>query len=206
MRQTSKILFLGIVIYICALTGCSAFRMAPVDGIVIDSETQEPLEGALVVAEWLTVYGIHGNHHTDIQVFDVRTGQDGKFTLPEWNKLRTLHSIAPIVSAYHEGYKLDAITYGSYKRRYPEKELIFQLDRSSEEEALNDKKRSLTKLNKILKRRKDLPCFWQRLPILTRHLIDGKNSLDKAGVDNTLYSASSYKKLCPSSASVIEEN
>lgn len=57
--------------------------MAPVDGIVIDAETQEPVEGALVVAEWLTIYGIHGNHHNDIQVFDIRTEKDGKFTLIE---------------------------------------------------------------------------------------------------------------------------
>lgn len=54
--------------------------MAPVDGVLIDAEIQEPVEGAFVVAEWLTIYGIHGNHHNDIQVFDIRTEQDGKFT------------------------------------------------------------------------------------------------------------------------------
>lgn len=205
MFQAKKILILALASCILALAGCSPFRMAPVDGIVIDAETQEPVEGALVVAEWLTIYGIHGNHHNDIQVFDIRTEKDGKFTLIEWNEFKTLHAIAPIVTTYHEGYKLSVVAYGSYKRRYPGKELIVELERSSEHEILSDKKRSLNRLNEIFSRRSDLPCFWQRLPFLTRQLIEGKSSLDKAGIKNGLYSASSFKKLCPSSRIKLED-
>jgi len=65
---------------------CFAFpkNFGPYEGIVVDMETGEPIEGAIVFFEFVTVSGSVGGpvyHHGDS--LDVFTDEDGKFSVPE---------------------------------------------------------------------------------------------------------------------------
>lgn len=60
------------------LSGC----YMGITGHVIDAETQQPIEDAVVLVEWTKTHGI-GDHSTEsYKVADAVSGKDGKFVLP----------------------------------------------------------------------------------------------------------------------------
>lgn len=195
-----KLVYITLLILILSVTSsCVSISLPPITGTVIDSESKLPIEGALVVAEWQTIYGIHGNPHSDIQVFDSKSDSDGVFTLPEWDQNKTLHPIAPTIKVHLDGYRMGYVAYGSFKTMLPQRTLFVELERSLATEQLQDYSRGLEVLSRIIFDRPELPCFWQRLPLLTEEIIKGKKRLDLLGIKNQLASASRFKNACPDS-------
>lgn len=73
----------------------------PINGRVIDAETGDPIEGAVVLVEWTKKQGI-GDHQTvPIKVIEVVTNHDGEFRLE--GKRRLLANL-PNITIYKKNY------------------------------------------------------------------------------------------------------
>jgi hypothetical protein len=98
------------------LTGCGVkvfpVRSASVTATVVDEETKAPLEGVVVVGKWPNIQGtIAGSSPAGvIEVKEVVTDAQGKFTLPGWWKSGKglaspgLTVTDPIIYLYKAGY------------------------------------------------------------------------------------------------------
>ena len=98
---TGFLLILTVAVAITT-TGCGMRYM--VKGQVIDMETREPVEGAVVSILWekvvsgcLPLPGLPANYRT-IEQFDCYTGSDGDFKIPK-RLLRSYH-----LAVYKKGY------------------------------------------------------------------------------------------------------
>ncbi len=67
------------ILLVLTLTGC----YLPLGGRVIDAETNEPIEGAIVVVEWTITKGIIGLQTSTVyKIAETETNKKGKFSLP----------------------------------------------------------------------------------------------------------------------------
>lgn len=93
MRKVYFIIALVLII----IPGC----YKGITGIVVDSETGKPIEGAVVLVEWTKTHGI-GEHWTEsYKVATAVTDKDGKFKLPGCYS-PTVNE--PNVTIYKKGY------------------------------------------------------------------------------------------------------
>ena len=67
-----------ICIALFALSGC----YLPLGGRVIDAETQQPIEGAVVLVQWTTTHGFGFTYSTAYKIAETETNEKGEFTLP----------------------------------------------------------------------------------------------------------------------------
>ncbi len=75
MKKSITSIFILVVL---SISGC----YLPMSGRVIDSETKQPIEGAVVLVEWTKTHGI-GEHWTEsYKVAEVVSDKDGKVRLP----------------------------------------------------------------------------------------------------------------------------
>jgi hypothetical protein len=71
-------LYALIVFLLFSATGC----YATITGTVVDSETGEPIEGAVVLVEWTKTKGVPGMTHTEsYKVIEAVTDKEGKATV-----------------------------------------------------------------------------------------------------------------------------
>lgn len=69
---------LSLVLFTVVISGC----YMPIRGRVIDAETQQPIEGAVVLVEWTKTHGI-GEHWTEsAKVVEVVSDKEGRVELP----------------------------------------------------------------------------------------------------------------------------
>lgn len=71
-------LMIIVLLTFLALTGC----YLPMSGRVIDAETNEPIEGAVVVVEWAIQHGFGLTYHTVYKIAETETDKKGRFSLP----------------------------------------------------------------------------------------------------------------------------
>lgn len=66
-----------------------AFSAAPIAGRVVDASTEQPVAGAILVAQWILYHSTPGgqNPHTRLQVLETVTGPDGSYRFPGWGPL-----------------------------------------------------------------------------------------------------------------------
>jgi len=67
-----------ILLLLFTLTGC----YLPLSGKVIDADTQQPIEGAIVLAQWTIQHGLGLTYHTVHKIVETETDKKGQFTLP----------------------------------------------------------------------------------------------------------------------------
>ena len=72
-----------------------------VSGTVVYGETGEPVEGAVVLAEWNSKKGIGFTHHEVVKIEEVATGKDGRFYISAPLKVSYRK---PYVVVYKPGY------------------------------------------------------------------------------------------------------
>ena len=80
MTRTIQLILLVIVVVICA--GCTSMLRidGPYKGKVIDAETKQPVEGAVVHGTW---YKVHlGGAHEYYDSYEVLTDKNGEFKIP----------------------------------------------------------------------------------------------------------------------------
>ena len=108
-------------------TGCGGtpyYRVAPIDAIVVDAETNLPIEGANVAANWqLVVGGIDGQRKKgQLEVAETTTDKSGRFHLDGFTKLNLmlyeLRDQDPQIIVFKGGYEHQRIS-NDYNQRYP---------------------------------------------------------------------------------------
>jgi len=72
------ILITVLLLLIIAIAGC----YLPISGKVIDAETQQPIEGAVVLVEWNEAHGLGLTYHTVYKIVETATDKKGDFFLP----------------------------------------------------------------------------------------------------------------------------
>ncbi len=79
------------------MSGC----YLPMGGRVIDSETEQPIEGAVVLVEWNEAHGLGLTYHTVYKIAETETDKQGKFSLPgAYNPMID----EPYLVIYKQGY------------------------------------------------------------------------------------------------------
>jgi hypothetical protein len=110
-----------VLAFACAtlLTACTystgSFDEPGLRGKLIDAETSQPVQGAVIYGYYATAEGSLGGGETIkeiLRVFEVESDANGVFEIPEW---KTTWSITrgeprqrfPAIAIYKDGYKLD---------------------------------------------------------------------------------------------------
>jgi len=76
---------------------------AEITGIVVDAETGEPIEGAVVLVEWTVEKGFPGlRYHESYKVIEVVSDKDGKVRIEDGVFNPTVEP--PYVTVYKKGY------------------------------------------------------------------------------------------------------
>lgn len=94
-------------------------------GKVIDTETKEPIEGAVVLAVWQKVYASPtGRNHYFFDAIEVLTGSDGKFFIPKFNAVNFLPIIrsieGPDFTIFKPGYtSFPGPAYNYFHKYFP---------------------------------------------------------------------------------------
>jgi hypothetical protein len=74
MRKIVQILIIGLMFL---LTGC----YPGIHGKVVDNVTGKPLDGAVVLAEWTTTWGLGLTYHKLYKIVETETDKEGSFSL-----------------------------------------------------------------------------------------------------------------------------
>lgn len=72
-----KIAYMSIVALLLLLTGC----YPGIRGKVVDGVTGTPIEGAVVLAQWTTTWGLGLTYHKLYKIEETETDKDGSFSL-----------------------------------------------------------------------------------------------------------------------------
>lgn len=100
----------AFVLMAMALTSaCHVYRSQPIHGRVTDDQTQQPLEGAVVVAVWELHGGwFHPSVSGNLMALEAVTDQAGRFSLPAWGPEWTFSSYVkqtdPTLIVFHRDY------------------------------------------------------------------------------------------------------
>lgn len=110
-----RYVLLSLTILIVLLTAISYVR--GISGTVVDAETGQPVEGAVIHVEWTTTKGVPGQSYTqDYKISETSTNSEGKFRI--FGVLNPLANL-PIIVIYKRRYvawRNDYI-FPDYKRR-----------------------------------------------------------------------------------------
>jgi hypothetical protein len=113
MISKVKIILIAVMFISVVCAGC----YAGITGKVIDAETQQPIEGAVVLVEWTKTKGFPGMSHTEsAKVIEVVSDKDGKVEIAgNFNPLVD----PPHVTVYKKGYVAwnNEYIFPDYKKR-----------------------------------------------------------------------------------------
>lgn len=109
--MTHGALLAGIAILCSAcLLGPPVYMAEPIEGRVVDAETGQPIEGAVVVATWRTLrLGVDTHEGPTLKVLETTTDADGRYRLPGWGPrprvpLTQVNPYSPRLTVFKSGY------------------------------------------------------------------------------------------------------
>lgn len=91
-----KQIFLAII-FLFLMTGCEG----EITGIVVDAETGQPIEGAVILVEWTKQHGLGLTYTESYKVVEVVTDKNGKASI---EGVSSPFVGAPRVTIYKQGY------------------------------------------------------------------------------------------------------
>lgn len=86
--------FISLALLTLLLFGESAcgspyeYSAESIEAWIVNAETGEPMEGAIVVAHWILKFGIESAGSEDLVVMETVTDADGRFYFPAWGPVR----------------------------------------------------------------------------------------------------------------------
>jgi len=106
--------FIIIILMFTSLISCAHppfYSAKEINSIIVDGETGRPLEGVVVVAQWIYQVGIgcSGDAPYRLKILEAVTDKEGRFTIPGWgSRLRYpfhyLDDRDPRLSIFKSGY------------------------------------------------------------------------------------------------------
>jgi hypothetical protein len=116
------VLLVFLVTTLGLASGCQGkqwiyFHDEEIRGYVVDADTAEPIEGAIVVSMWQLSQMLSEGFGGYAKVIETKTDKEGKFIISAWKIFKPLtadsvmHDFAPKVIIYKPGYKV----YGTHK-------------------------------------------------------------------------------------------
>jgi hypothetical protein len=113
MIGTARTIFITVIFITVICSGC----YAGITGKVVDAETQQPIEGAVVLVEWTKTKGVPGMTHTEsAKVIEAVTDKDGKVAISGYFDPM---ANSPSVTVYKKGYVAwnNEYIFPDYKKR-----------------------------------------------------------------------------------------
>lgn len=106
---------LVLLLGLSGLPGCATpltYSAKDIHGQIVDDETGEPIEGAIVVAQWVLFRaGIgHGGHDGRLHIYETVTDEQGRYYIPGWGPklhppMTALANRDPEILIFKSGYE-----------------------------------------------------------------------------------------------------
>ena len=106
---------LSLLSIVFALSACATpltYSAKEIRGRVVDAETGQPVEGAVIVAQWILFeMGIgHGGHKGRLHIYETVTDNNGHYTIPAWgpkvhSPFTMLDNLDPEILIFKSGYE-----------------------------------------------------------------------------------------------------
>lgn len=86
------------------------YSAEPIEASIVDAQTEQPLEGAVVVAHWVLEGGIHVDRVGELMILETVTDKKGRFRFPAWGPIRhwgrsRLTYMDPEIIIFKSGYE-----------------------------------------------------------------------------------------------------
>lgn len=179
---------------LAACEGAPLYILEPIDAAVVDAQTQQPVEGAVVVAHWQLVRGSFDGPRDagQLAVRETVTDRTGRFHIDGFRELNPtlaeLRDQDPLVYVFKPGYEL-----AQYANDYPEAGRKTPGIRRSA--AVNGRRLALEKAHPLLLGAQPVhhpfvrtrlarvitECRWKRIPLLLAALQVEAARLQQAG-------------------------
>ncbi len=188
-----------------ALAGCSSlghrsYSAEPIEAVVVDAQTGQPLEGVIVVAHWELKYGTVGGRIPvgQLMILEAVTDRDGRFSFPGWGPITNpteghLGHEDPELLFYKNGYRTLGLEnrYEVDWRTKPSRRTsewngkTLKMTRFSG--SLADYERHLSSYSGIALGFLDDNCNWKRAPRTIHALGEKRREFRAAGIASDLY-------------------
>lgn len=113
-------LVLFSILLVAPLSGCAySYSAGSIEGRVVDAETEQPLEGVIVVANWALEFGWEGGSLATLYLTEAQTDANGRYFIPAWGPKKVpgklpsearLKNDDPALYFYLNGYEYHVVT------------------------------------------------------------------------------------------------
>lgn len=100
-------LFMMLSLFLSACVTPIRYSAESIEATVVDVETRQPIEGAVVVARWPIYGGLHPNSVRTFELLETTTDKSGSFYFPAWGPTMYLGEgtvMDPEITIFRSGY------------------------------------------------------------------------------------------------------
>jgi hypothetical protein len=112
MKRNTLLVFalLGAIFSLSACAKPITYSAEPMEAWVVDRETKQPIEGAVVVAHWQLEGGLHTDRVGELMILETTSDKNGRFSFPAWGPIThrgrgRLTNMDPELIIFKSGYE-----------------------------------------------------------------------------------------------------